>query len=174
MTYRLATLADAKDIAALHTANWQSAYRGMLSDHYLDEVAPTERQDVWHDRLSVPERGQWVLVAKHDEDLVGFICIRRFAEPEFGALLDNLHVNADQRGSGIGKKLMQHGAEWLHGVDPSTALYLYVLVDNFPAIQFYDRLGGKRTATIPQVFIGGNNIEVHRYVWQEPMKLLED
>ncbi|MBI5268002.1 MAG: GNAT family N-acetyltransferase, partial [candidate division Zixibacteria bacterium] len=58
MRFRIATPADAPAIAELHAASWRTAYRGVLSDTYLDGNIIDERTAVWHSRLTSPEPHQ--------------------------------------------------------------------------------------------------------------------
>ena len=37
---RQATLADADEIGAVHVRSWQSAYKGLLPQQYLDRLDP--------------------------------------------------------------------------------------------------------------------------------------
>lgn len=43
ITFRTAGSSDSARVAELHAASWQSAYRGFLSEAYLDTDVPAER-----------------------------------------------------------------------------------------------------------------------------------
>ena len=49
MTIRAAGMADAVAIAQLHTRSWQTAYRGILSDDFLQGPLPENRRVLWHE-----------------------------------------------------------------------------------------------------------------------------
>ena len=103
MTIRAAGLADAGVIAQLHTRSWQSAYRGILSDDFLQGPLPENRRVLWHGRLAEPDRtDQIVLVDEQEGAIRGFACAYLEADPEWGCLLDNLHVVPDLKGQGVG------------------------------------------------------------------------
>jgi hypothetical protein len=92
LRFRAALAADAAAIAELHAASWRSAYRGSLSDAYLDTDVAAERAAVWQRRLMQPSERQYVLLAEQNGELVGFACVLLDEEPTWGACLDNLHV----------------------------------------------------------------------------------
>ena len=109
---REATAADAEAIARLHAESWQSAYRGILSDDYLENHALRERMAAWRECFSKNcERPKFVLIAELDDEMVGFVCVLTEEDPVYGSLLDNLHVAPRLTGQGIGKKLLSAAAK---------------------------------------------------------------
>jgi hypothetical protein len=52
LAIRHAVLADAEGIARFHTRSWQIAYRGIVSDDYLDALKWETRFEIWSNRLS--------------------------------------------------------------------------------------------------------------------------
>jgi GNAT superfamily N-acetyltransferase len=139
---RMANPADAEAIAALHAASWKRSYRGMFSDAYLDGDVFEERQQHWRRRLQTePRPDQGVLVALDGTALVGFLCIFLEAEPGWGPLLDNLHVQPDRKGCGIGQQLLQAGVRWLRTRGDFECWHLWVLEDNLPTRRVYEHLG---------------------------------
>ncbi len=60
---RLATVDDADTTGALHVRSWQTAYRGMVSDAFLDAMSVEERQAVHRDHIAnpVPDVRNWVV-----------------------------------------------------------------------------------------------------------------
>jgi hypothetical protein len=61
MLYREATALDADAIAVLHAESWRRAYRGHLSDAYLDGPIFKDRTSVWRGRFQpVPTPGMSV------------------------------------------------------------------------------------------------------------------
>ena len=65
---------DVDSIARLHAQSWRSAYRGMLSDEYLDEHVVADRLEFWSTRFAnvAPDR-RLVLRAVSDGMLLGFV-----------------------------------------------------------------------------------------------------
>lgn len=155
MTYRNATQADASPIAALHALSWQRTYRGPFPDQYLDEEAPAERLRVWTGRFADQTSLMQVTVAEKDGQLIGFCCVLPGHSPTDGHLLDNLHVHPDQKGRGIGKRLMKIAAERLLEAEREGNIFLWVLTTNTAGIGFYEHLGGRPGRTEIHHFPGG-------------------
>lgn len=44
---RVATVEDANAVATVHVRSWQSAYRGLIPDAYLDALSVERRTAVW-------------------------------------------------------------------------------------------------------------------------------
>lgn len=168
MTIRAAGLADAGVIAQLHTRSWQSAYRGILSDDFLQGPLPENRRVLWHGRLAEPDRtDQIVLVDEQEGAIRGFACAYLEADPEWGCLLDNLHVVPDLKGKGLGRQLMTAVAEQLWRSNPSGRLHLFAYEQNSGARRFYERLGGVVTLRHAELAPDGTEVNVVRYCWSE-------
>ncbi|MEM9836077.1 MAG: GNAT family N-acetyltransferase [Bacteroidota bacterium] len=165
ITFRRAVSTDAEKIADLHVKSWREHYRGSMTDHYLEKVAPTERLGVWRNRFLRADPKRWILLAEIDDQLAGFICVEVAHDPVWGALLDNLHVNSDVQGQGLGKQLLIAGAHHVLEQEEPTGMYLWVLTDNQSAIGFYQRLGGRQEGPAVQYTLAGNVTEVYRYAW---------
>lgn len=168
MTFRNAEMTDAPAIAALHAKSWQATYHNSMSTHYLQNIAPQERLDVWTARINNPLPARWTLLAEEDGELLGFICLETNHDKRWGALVDNLHVNGNYQGRGIGRQLMRQGVEHLRQNAASTNFYLWVLTDNAQAIEFYQRMNGRQEGLAENQILAGNKITVYRYVWEEP------
>ena len=81
---RLATSADALEIADLHAASWRENYRGNFPDAYLDGDLFEDRRATWRGRLSQPTDPQFVCVAEAESQLAGFVCVYGDKDPEWG------------------------------------------------------------------------------------------
>jgi GNAT superfamily N-acetyltransferase len=157
--------ADADAVAALHIASWRDAYRGLVPDAYLAETIADERPRFWKARMSEPDDGRFILKAMEGEDLVGFTCVLRDADPDWGPLLDNLHVRPDRRGRGIGRALLEASREWSVGAAPGRPMHLWVIEGNLGARRFYDREGGTVMARDRLELVPGIQVTALRYVW---------
>ena len=73
ITLREAQFSDHAAIAKLHADNWRQHYRGILSDHYLDNEVEQERLDTWYERLKSPAENQFITMAMLDEYPRGFL-----------------------------------------------------------------------------------------------------
>jgi ribosomal protein S18 acetylase RimI-like enzyme len=163
--YRPATFSDADAVAALHARSWRENYRGIVLDAYLDEGLLEERLQVWHDRLDHPPGHQFVLLAVDGVNLVGFVCAFGAHDPQWGSLVDNLHVVRDCKRNGIGSALMRQAAGWLAHSYPGLGIYLWVLEANAPARRFYERIGGENVGVSVMDVHGTANVHCCRYMW---------
>ena len=168
MIFRLATTQDIERIAQLHAQSWKTAYRGLLSDEYLDHRVEADRLTVWNERLRNPAANQWTLVAENENsELSGFVCAFGNKDPRWGTYIDNLHVHPTLKGRGLGRQLMQQVAEWSISTYQQPKIHLLVLNDNNPAKIFYERVGGQCQETFTEMGHDGHDIRVCRYVWEQ-------
>src|SRR2546429_3657474 len=74
MVIRRATAEDAAGIAVVHVLGWQTVYRGVIPQDYLDNLDPVQRAEMWVGRLAAQE---WpragTLVATSGADVEGFV-----------------------------------------------------------------------------------------------------
>jgi len=171
MNLRPATPRDLEPIAALHAESWRTAYRGIFPDDYLDSRVIEDRRTVWKDRFATPHPNQMVIVSEGDSGLEGFICAFGDEDPQWGSLIDNLHVAPHLKRGGIGTLLMREGAAWLRDHYPSSGAYLWALEANAPARSFYERLGAREAETVQTETAGGGHAMSCRYVWPAPEAL---
>jgi GNAT superfamily N-acetyltransferase len=168
MTIRAAGLADADAIALLHAHSWQSAYRGILSDEFLQGALHESRRVLWHTRLSDFNRAdQLILVDEQGGALRGFACAYLEADPEWGCLLDNLHVVPDLKGKGLGRQLMCAVAQQVLRSNPYGRLHLWAYEQNLAARRFYEHLGGVNTLRHAELALDGTQVNAVRYCWSE-------
>jgi GNAT superfamily N-acetyltransferase len=170
LTLRPATFDDAALIARLHTESWQNSYRKILSDDYLDHVAPTERHTMWTRRFHYDQH-LWVLLALWEGEPVGFVCLLPDGEAQRGLLLDNLHVLPGQQGRGVGRALLQAAAAQAHQLQAGTAMHLWVYEANSDARRFYSRMGGEMVDRENVLAPDGSKATALCYRWQHPEQL---
>lgn len=173
---RPATIADAEAVAAIHAASWRSFYRGALSDEYLAGDVVADRIAVWSKRLGQPGQNQYVVVAETPEmpgRIAGFACAYAREHPEWGSLLDNLHVTQDLQGKGLGALLLRAVAAWCAALAPDCPLYLWVLEINVRAQAFYRKLGAVDVEHDFWASPDGGAIPSYRFAWERPSLLLE-
>ena len=165
MTYRTANPNEAEAIAKLHAQSWQVAYRGILTDTFLDDEVLDNRLKVWTERFQNPSINEFIVVAVDNETIQGFVCVYGNADDQWGALIDNLHVLPELKGQGIGKRLMGEAAKWVREHYPDSSLYLWVYEANHLARQFYDKMGGEIVEEALYDNPGGGRANTMRYAW---------
>lgn len=170
---------DADRIAALHADSWRRHYRGAYADTYLDGDLLSERRTVWSGRLASPG-GTATIVAEREGGLVGFVHVAFDADPRWGSLVDNLHVDHSGHRTGIGTELMAYAARAVLANAGTPALHLWVLRQNTRAQMFYAARGGIRVETgvvaAPcgnSAFLNGTPAK-YRMAWPDATRLVGD
>ena len=171
--YREATADDADAIGRLHADSWRRNYRGAMRDSYLDGDVVTERLATWTERLASPAAGSFTVVAVREGAVVGFAHTVVDADPEWGALLDNLHVTHELRGHGIGGRHMTETARRLVERTADPRLHLWVLEQNTAAQDFYVKRGGLNVERTPgDPLPDGGSAPAFRFAWPDVTTLL--
>jgi GNAT superfamily N-acetyltransferase len=173
MQLRTATGADAVAVAELHADSWRRHYRGAYDDDYLDGDVFTERRAVWTERLARVDPDEACTILAVDRDvLLGFAHVMFDDDPEWGALVDNLHVTFDHKRGGIGTALLRASARAVLERPAPTGLHLWALEMNGPARAFYRARGGEEVTFEMSDLEGGGRAMAVRYAWSGPAALL--
>ena len=144
ISFRAARAGDAAAIAALHVASWRDAYAAILAPAFLAGPIEADRRSPWAARLGSAPPSQLVEAAEGpDQQLIGFICAYRDADPRWGSLVDNLHVLPAWRGHRIGEQLLRTAAGQLRQRGADGGLHLWVFEANAAGLRFYLRMGGE-------------------------------
>ena len=173
MNNRPARATDIDAIARLHAESWRVAYRGQYSDAFLDGPVFGDRLTVWKERLTSPAENQHTIVAEDGSGAIaGFACAFGDDDPQWGTLLDNIHVDPARKRAGIGTELIVQTARWATLAYPGAGFYLWVLEANAPARRFYERLGAQNAGQVLSEPVGGGQVSSLRYVWADPATVL--
>ncbi len=139
---REAEPSDAEAIARIHVRSWQAAYRGQLSDAYLDSLSVEDRLELHRRMLEDPgERRSWV--AEEGGQVVGFAVTGPSQDADADHRTGELYavyLDPDRFGRGIGKRLCDHALADLRERGFRVAT-LWVLATNERARRFYEREG---------------------------------
>lgn len=134
-------------LARVHVDSWQSAYRGLLPQAFLDQLTYESRLAQWRDHLNNPLRNAFDLVVEHPlKGVVGFATagLGFGSLPDFDGELFALYLLPMCQGQGFGKKLLAKAFDALLKQRIQSAA-VWVLKDN-PACGFYERMGAERLA----------------------------
>jgi ribosomal protein S18 acetylase RimI-like enzyme len=174
LAFRDASANDIEAIAALHADSWRRHYRGAFLDAFLDGDVVADRQAVWSERLTAPGADQFTIVADRNGVVIGFVHMILDEDPQWGALLDNLHVTHRLKRRGIGRRLLREAAHGLARRRPADRrFYLWVLDQNTAAQSFYAACGGTQVETrIRGPFPGGGRALGHRMAWPDAAALV--
>ena len=160
---RKAGIDDAESIAKIKIEGWQTAYRGILDDSYLDSL--DVKIEIIRRKLDI-ENGTNIFVAELDGKIVGFCLFREYVKdndkyPGFDCELSSLYVANDYKRRGIGKKLMLSTISYLKEKG-KTKMILGCLKDNFPSRVFYEKMGGK-VLSYEKLTFGNNDYDLVMY-----------
>jgi len=153
LTVREATLADLATINDIHVSSRRSAYRGQVSDQYLDVTMPAASREDWQRKLPQLLAGAGhVLIAQSDGEPVGFVAA--FApDDQASVYINNLHARPDRKGLGVGSALLAAVAQWARA-SGARAMHLKVLETNTPAIGFYESQGWRCIDRVDDTWAG--------------------
>jgi GNAT superfamily N-acetyltransferase len=139
---RHAVVGDADAMGRLHVRAWQSAYRGIMPDEYLDGLQPDERIAMWRERIprtDVPP----LLVAVVAGEVAGFAAFGA----EQSAIGSNgcgelyaMNLDPPHWGKGIGRALLRQATDALRALDFHEAV-LWVIPENTRARALYESEG---------------------------------
>jgi ribosomal protein S18 acetylase RimI-like enzyme len=142
LTIRDAVLDDADAMGHLHVRAWQSAYRGVMPDEYLDGLQAQDRVEMWRDRIARSDLPA-LMVAVVADEVVGFAAFGAEQPPTSPFTCGELYaVNLDPAywGRGIGRVLLRRVTEALTALGYDEAV-LWVVPENERARALYESEG---------------------------------
>jgi ribosomal protein S18 acetylase RimI-like enzyme len=165
MKIRRAADDDRPAIAQIHAASWRDTYRGILPDSLLDDRLRAIMSDRWATQpIGLSDA---VLVAEDEGNILGFAATWH-GDPVY---IDNLHVAAQARSRGIGRRLLAETARHFQAIGSKRAL-LHVVAANRRARDLYLALGG-RPAGVEDKDLYGTLVANERIEWDDLGLLFE-
>lgn len=134
---------DARDIAEIHVRSWRAAYRGQLTDDYLDGLNVEDRLEMHRLALEAPPAEYRMWLAEEDGRAIGFAVTGKSEDAdadERTAEVFAIYLDPDRVGTGLGRTLFAHAVDDLRGRGYSSAT-LWVLESNELARRFYEGVG---------------------------------
>lgn len=161
---RPATLVDAPAIAGVHVSSWRSTYRGLLTDDFLASLSDENYSERW--KRVIREGRSKVYVAEDGTDVVGFASggRERAGETGYEGELYAIYVLDAAQRRGFGRALVSAAVGGLRELGLSDMI-IWVLRDNKPARDFYERLGGVYVRAQP-ITIGPTTLQEVSYGWR--------
>ena len=147
---RLATLADAAQIAQVHVDSWHTTYPGIFAPAAIAGHTLERRLALWTRHLTEAHERHALFVAARAGAVVGFASLGAFRLPgppiEGEGELNAIYLLQGVQRQGIGRQLVSVGSRWLHR-SGFKAMRCWVVRGNQSADAFYARLGGTVVAT---------------------------
>ncbi|MFD9462206.1 GNAT family N-acetyltransferase [Streptomyces sp. NPDC060027] len=162
---RETTLDDCPRVAEIRVRGWQSAYKGLIPQSYLDGLSVAEDAARHRRRLEQGDGSVVNLVAEHDGCVVGWACHgpHRASEVRAGDVeLYAIYVQPDLLGQGVGRALLRESTDRCAAAGYARML-LWVLRENTPARLFYERAGFRPDGAEEPFEAGGSAVPEVRY-----------
>jgi len=150
---------DAAELARVHVTSWQSAYRGLINQAFLDAMTIEGRIERW-DALLSHVRGR-VLVTEVEGEVAGFCSVGPADADGLGEVYA-IYLAPEHWGVGLGRDLLEAGERAL-GENGHHLALLWVLSTNERARTFYERQGWTLGRPIRIENIGGSDVTEVRY-----------
>ena len=121
---------------------WQSAYRGVMPDDYLDGLQAQDHASRWREHLIAPSSDALLLVAADEQErVVGFASLGpAFDAPSDVGQLYAINLDPDVWGRGFGRALLNFATDRLRELGYVEAV-LWVVPDNQRARRLYESEG---------------------------------
>jgi GNAT superfamily N-acetyltransferase len=159
VTCRPMVAGDLDAVCELHVRAWQSAYRGIVPQAFLDGMDPAEQARRRRGRSLAGQH-----VAEAGGEVVGWLSIGPYRDDEGDAPgpgcdeVNAIYARPDQVGTGVGRALMAYALSKL-----DRPVLLWVLTDNARARRFYEKAGFHLDGATHQYEVGGATLPEVRY-----------
>lgn len=160
---RNATLEDAEAIAKVHVASWQTTYKGIMDEGFLNRLSVEKRKELWMN--NIPREGSIVLVAELDGKIVGFADgspVKEGEYPGYDGDVTSIYFYEEHQGKGYGKMLLTRLLNGFRQQGFKSAI-VKVLEDN-AACRFYEALGA-RCIDENMIEVAGGKANLLTYAW---------
>jgi len=155
---RKAIKEDSYNIAKLIVSGWQTAYKGLIADSFLNTLSAEAMAPNWERNILSQDEYSNIYVCDEGNKIIGVI---RFGKPtdnlgSYNAEIHALYVEPTLKRKGIGRNLVEYAKKYF--IDKNkTNMIIWCLKGNEPSIKFYEKMGGTIIATRKAVV---HNIEV--------------
>ncbi len=142
ISIRDAKLEDVEKIIDINMRGWQTAYRGIIDDDFLDSFDKAAKVERWKNNF-VPGN---IIVAEENDNIVGFcrfVNSNKFSEdyPNVDCEICALYVEPDLKRKGIGRALVSDVVNKFKKENKNNMI-IWCLKENYPSRKFYERMGG--------------------------------
>lgn len=158
---RQANKLDSYNIAKLIVSSWQTAYKGLIDDSFLNNMSVEIITKNWEINIESQNENNNIYVYEKENRILGII---RFGRPDdtttnYNAEIHVLYVEPSLKRNGIGTKLFNFAKDYFISKN-ATNMIIWCLKTNLPSIKFYEKMGGKIVSTRKAVI---NNIELEEF-----------
>lgn len=142
---RKAKIEDSNNIAKLIIKGWQTAYKGLINQGFLDSMKEDEMSKGWKKSIFSQNESNNIYVYEKENKILGVIRFGKVADQNdinHNAEIHVLYVEPKLKRNGIGSKLFDYAKNYFieHNMKK---LIIWCLKGNEPSIEFYKKMGGK-------------------------------
>ncbi|MBE9167089.1 GNAT family N-acetyltransferase [Pleurocapsales cyanobacterium LEGE 06147] len=140
---------EARKIAEIHVASWQTAFQNILPESVLTSVSVPEWEKKWKQILSA-DRSTTLVLEQEDDNIVGIVSHSstrdKDKDPSITGEVSALYLLPKFWGKGFGKELLKEALERLD-TSGFKEMTLWVLEINWQARTFYERMAFQADGT---------------------------
>lgn len=138
---RQATENDAKEVAKIIVSGWQTTYRGIISNEFLDNMSVEEMTKRWEQNIKSQDKNNNICVYEEEDNILAIIRFGKNCASQSGEIYV-LYVKPELKRKGIGTKLVKYAKEELIK-QKCKKMEVWCAKGNKPSIEFYKKMGGK-------------------------------
>lgn len=133
---------DLRAVSEIVVRGWQTAFRGIIDDEYLDNLSIEER----YQRRLKDYKENGFIVAELDNEVVGF-CRYTLENlyskemPEIDGEICAIYVKPELKRNGIGRELFKYVFSEFKK-NGNKKIILWCFKENYPSRAFYEKMGG--------------------------------
>ena len=154
---RTAEKEDVWQIAEILVEDWQTAYRGIMDDDFLDSLSVDQRYEI------EVKRYEKYVVAAEGNEVLGYAWLEPTEDEPADCEVIALYVRYSKRNKGTGKLLMQYAFDYFRSIGRKKMI-IWCLKGNDEARRFYEEVGGKEFRTDSHNW-GGKDYDMISYVY---------
>lgn len=151
-------------VAELHLLAWQKAFKGILSDGFLNSLTTEDFAEGWKGIMGRKERKNLISL-NEEEKVTGFVSFGPPYDPQekLSHEIYGIYVHPDYWGQKVGYELMNAAIERLEKKKNYKGALLWVMKDNDQSRIFYERFGFRSSEEIRISARGDDEFEEVKY-----------
>lgn len=168
---REARISDAGGMGKVNVASWQTSYRGIINERFLQQLTVESKKKKWE--MIIQADDSTILVAVDTDDhVVGYITIstKESVASTGTDQVTALYLLKDWQGKGIGKAMLLEAFKRFLELSIYT-VQVEVLAENNSRF-FYERLGAELVEK-KDIQIAGDVLELFVYEWEDISRIYE-
>ncbi|MDD4125466.1 MAG: GNAT family N-acetyltransferase [Eubacteriales bacterium] len=153
------------DVSRVYAESWKSAYKSIIPQDYLDKLDDCR----WSGFIANELSNLWV--ASDGERIVGTSTYAPARDKKYSGWgeIISIYLLPQHSRHGIGTKLLKASMDSLF-LMKFNKIYLWVLEDNYPARDFYEKNGfyhNDHSGDTREITIGGKRLNEIRYIYKK-------